>query len=437
MAKQSDFNSFLSNIEPSSTTKSYISSIQTNLRNYLKNHEVYKDIHEDTFLSGSYAKHTSIRPVTGDKKRDVDIVVVTNYSASKSSLEVLEELKNILIEKSIYETAEIQKHSVGIEMSGLSIDVVPVIVDENDDELYYIGDRDSGEWFITDPKGHKTWSTNVNKDNNNEYKPLVKVFKWWRRHNCPEDKKYPKGITLEKIIADNLGDSSLSTEDFLIATIQNIISSYKDDYVDEGVNPIIDDPSEKVENNDLLNGYSIDDFASFVEKLEEHATLLNEEGTSNETWRKILGTEFPKDSTTNNSLVLSNFQMCVQATHKQRPKWPMQRGGAAFVSVKVVNRYGEKIEYVNNGASLEKDCELYFQAFTGVKPPYIVAWQIVNTGYEARNADCLRGNFEQSDFGKYGKKEVTAYTGAHSVQCFVIKRGVCVARSKEFIINIR
>lgn len=111
----------------------------------MKNHEVYKDIHEDTFLSGSYAKHTSIRPVTGDKKRDVDIVVVTNNSASKSSLEVLEELKNILIEKSIYETAEIQKHSVGIEMSGLSIDVVPVIVDENDDELYYIGDRDSGE----------------------------------------------------------------------------------------------------------------------------------------------------------------------------------------------------------------------------------------------------------------------------------------------------
>lgn len=73
MAKQADFDAFLKNIEPSTTTVSYISSIQTNLRSYLKDHETYKHVHIDTFLSGSYAKHTSIRPVSGDKKRDVDI----------------------------------------------------------------------------------------------------------------------------------------------------------------------------------------------------------------------------------------------------------------------------------------------------------------------------------------------------------------------------
>ena len=50
MAKQADFNAFLSNIEPSATTVSYISSIQTNLRSYLKNHERYKNIHVDTFF---------------------------------------------------------------------------------------------------------------------------------------------------------------------------------------------------------------------------------------------------------------------------------------------------------------------------------------------------------------------------------------------------
>ena len=55
MAKQSDFNSFLKDIEPSTTTVSYISSIQTNLRDYLKSHESYKFVHTDTFLSGSYA----------------------------------------------------------------------------------------------------------------------------------------------------------------------------------------------------------------------------------------------------------------------------------------------------------------------------------------------------------------------------------------------
>ena len=122
MAKQADFNAFLSNIEPSKTTVSYISSIQTNLRSYLKNHKDYKNVHVDTFLSGSYAKHTSIRPVSGDKKRDVDIVVVTTYSAKDDACDVLEELKDVLLEKADYNTARVQHHSVGIEMGGISVD---------------------------------------------------------------------------------------------------------------------------------------------------------------------------------------------------------------------------------------------------------------------------------------------------------------------------
>lgn len=437
MAKQTDFNAFLSNIEPSPTTVAYISSIQTNLRSFLKNHKDYKDVHVDTFLSGSYAKHTSIRPAAGDKKRDVDIIVVTSYSSSKSSSEVLEELKDVLIQKKEYSTAIVQRHSVGIEMGSVSVDVVPVIADEDDDQLYYVGDSDTGNWTMTDPKGHKSWSTDVNKENNSEYKPLVKIIKWWRRVNCPEGTKYPKGITLEKIIADNLGDSSLSTEDFLIGTMQNIISAYKEDYSDQGKNPVIDDPSEKISGNDLLSGYSTDDFSAFIDKLDEHANLLNTEGTTNATWRKILGTQFPNSSQESNALASANLLMCVTAPHRQRPHWPMQRGGAAFIAARVTNSAGISIEYTNNGVPLEKDCSLHFRAITAIKPPYTVKWQIVNTGYEAQNAGCLRGYFEDSDEGPNGKREATSYAGSHSIQCFIIKRGICVARSKEFIINIR
>lgn len=122
MAKQADFNKFLTNIEPSKSTVEYISSVQNNLREYLETHEDYKYIHVETFLSGSYAKHTSIRPVLNDKKRDVDIVVVTNYSSQDSSIDVLEELRDVLLESDKYKTATIQSHSVGIELQGINID---------------------------------------------------------------------------------------------------------------------------------------------------------------------------------------------------------------------------------------------------------------------------------------------------------------------------
>lgn len=437
MAKQSDFNSFLSNIQPSKSTVEYISSIQKNMRKYLKEHSTYKNVHVDTFLSGSYAKNTSIRPVVGDNKRDVDIVVVTSYDCNKNSKEVLNELKDVLMEKETYSNATLQSHSVGVEMSGISVDVVPVIIDADDETLYCIGDSNTGEWILTDPKGHKEWSTEVNLSNNKEYKPLVKIFKWWRRNNCPEDIKYPKGITLEKIVADNLGDSSLSTEDFLIATMQNIISAYKEEYVENNVNPKVNDPSTKIDDNDLLAGYSEEDFSEFILKLEEHVKILNDEGVGNEVWRKILGNEFPSASSENNLYALACVQKCITAPHKQLPKWPIQRGSAAFISLKATDINGQTVEYENNGTPLEKNCSLIFRALTSVKQPYRVVWQIVNTGIEAENGGCLRGGFEESDIGTNGKREATAYTGSHSVQCFIIKRGVCVAKSKEFIINIR
>ena len=63
-------------------------------------------------------------------------------------------------------------------------------------------------------------------------------------------------------------------------------------------------------------------------------------------------------------------------------------------------------------------------------------WQVVNTGSEAAQNTCLRGGFEDSNKGQNCRIESTSYTGKHYVQCFVIKRGACVAKSKEFIINI-
>ena len=271
---------------------------------------------------------------------------------------------------------------------------MPVIVDDNDDSLYWIGDSEKGGWILTDPKGHKNWSTEVNKDNSGKYKPLVKIFKWWRRVDCPKDVRYPKGITLEKIVADNIGDASKSTEDLLIETIENIIGNYKTDYSDKGLVPFLQDPSDKTPDNDLLDGYSNNDFSDFIDLLVEHSDLLNNEGTGNDVWKKILGDEFPSEA---NKKSNKNALRCRLANHREKPYWPMSHGGAAFITLTVKNRYGETVEYNNNGD---------------------------------------RGGFEESDYGDYGKKESTTYTGSHSVQCFIIKKGICVAKSRDFIINI-
>ena len=434
MAKQKDFDSFISEIEPKKSTVDYVSSVQNNLRDYLRTHPTYFETHKDTFLSGSYAKHTCIRPAHDDKKRDVDIIVVTNHTQKDDSKEVLQELYEALVDSNRYETATIQHHSIGIEMGQVSIDVVPVIEDENDPDLYFIGDSENGGWELTDPKGHKTWSTEVNQDNNNEYKPLVKIIKWWRKEHCPANRKYPKGITLEKIIADNLGDSSSSTENFLIETMDNIISSYKEAYVDLGIMPVIYDPSDKNSQNNLLSGYTFEDFKAFIDKLVEHSNLLNDKGTTNDTWRTVLGNEFPKDSEAKS---VRNELICACASHRQKIPWSLSRGSAVIIALRAEDADGNLVPYESNGTPLEKDITLHFKALTAAKRPYTVMWQITNTGEEATKANCLRGDFYPSDEGTNGRRESTSYTGSHSVQCFVIKNRICVAKSRDFIINIR
>jgi hypothetical protein len=87
---------------------------------------------------------------------------------------------------------------------------------------------------------------------------------------------------------------------------------------------------------------------------------------------------------------------------------------------------------------LPKNSSLLFQAETDVPTPYTVHWQVVNTGLEAANANSLRGGFDVGlvEKGSIERKESTSYSGAHTIECFVVKNNYLVARSGAFIVNI-
>lgn len=426
MAKQKDFNEFLSNIEPSCSTVSYISSVQNNLRDYLENHPTYKDIYIQTFLSGSYAKHTSIRPKLYDGKRDVDIVVETSYDSTQNSISVIQEVHDILKEKEIYRNAKIQSHSIGIELKGIGIDVVPVIRSD-DGERYCIGSSSCNEWIITDPKGHISWSSEVNADNDMKYKPNVKMLKWWRRSNCPEDIKYPKGIALEKIIADNLPDQNLNTEEYLVGTMQSIVDTYKG-LVDAGIKPTIYDPC--ISENDLLAKYTFTDIEAFIQKLSEQVEILNQDGTRNETWRKILGEEFPKDSS---DLVTSSRRYVYNDTEQFiENMFPVHITSNLKIDCNVTQdgwRPFSLLQYLVTGGVLSHNKKLdFFIRSCDVLRPYNIYWKVRNVGEVAENRNCIRGQICKTDNDH--QIEHTNFYGPHFVECYIVKNGICVARDR-------
>lgn len=320
MAHSEDFISFLKDINPSKSTIQEASRLHTNLRNYLKAVEDYSDIYTDSYLSGSYAKQTFIRPKLDSDGCDIDIVVETNHTSDDLPSCVLSKLLRTLQKRKCYQNSRVQSHSVGIDMANFHIDIVPLI--KNQEGLMYIGSSRDETWSQTDPRKHISWSTQVNQEFEGNYKPLVKILKWWRRENCPDSIRFPKGITLEKMIADNLPDLGLPIEEQIMQTMANLATAYAEE-IEACSTPFIDDPA--LSGNDLAAKYQYSDFLHFTKKLDEHLSLLADKGTGNSIWKEILGKNFPsgKSAEKHVSIIASaSRKSALSVQHRQTLSYP-------------------------------------------------------------------------------------------------------------------
>jgi len=123
---------------------------------------------------------------------------------------------------------------------------------------------------------------------------------------------------------------------------------------------------------------------------------------------------------------------------KAEDRWPI----SLRYYVKITARYsrnGRWYLFQSGDRPLPKGCDLLFHADTNASAKFDVFWQVVNTGDEAQLNGDLRGQiFPAKTAGRGGltQKERTAYTGTHWIECFIVKDGVCIARSGEFVVNI-
>ena len=326
----------MADIEPSSTTKSNASEAHTNLRSYLAEHESYKYVRVRDFLSGSYRRNTAIRPRTKNgvaDRPDIDIIVVTNHTRADEPEDVIDELFQVLKER--YPTHRKQGRSVGVSTSFADMDVVPVIeeIDLSGSIVMYIPDRKREEWVRTNPAGHTTWTTEVNEQADERFKPLVKLFKWWRRENpwwddgaeSPERK--PKGFQLECITAECMNYTETQWAELFVQLLEAVKDKYAWHNFMGGV-PSISDPS--VPGNNVMSGVSSEVFKRFYDKVVEHAELgreaieLAEEDPDGdlERWRKIFGPRFPAPGSTKVDNAASNITPTVVPSFPDRKVVP-------------------------------------------------------------------------------------------------------------------
>ncbi len=298
MATQQQFLDFLGEIEPSPTTKSVCISAHTNLRGKLEKHETYKDIHANTYLSGSYARNTALRPrqTNGTVRRpDVDIIVVTNHTRYDLPSDVIAVLRKAV--KSLgYTEVEANRRSICVSLGSVEMDVVPVIPNPGEEGGWLIADKSEEQWLVTNPMGHNEWATKVNKKANGNFVRLVKLVKWWRRENLPHLRR-PKGFILETLVAEHMDYNESSYEELIAKFLEAVRYEYEWT-VQSGQVPYLEDPS--VPGNNVFSRVKPEEFKRFYDMADAHATLVRRAQRETDAdkalalWQRVFGDRFRK-----------------------------------------------------------------------------------------------------------------------------------------------
>ncbi len=374
------FADFLSDIRLTSTQNSESQRGHKVLRDRLHSDEDLKEITITSFLQGSYRRSTAVRP-SGEKRADVDIIVVTNLDRNKvTPHEALKKFEPF-VEKHYKGKWHYQGRSIGIELSYVDLDIVvtsaPSEVEESIlksasvisnitlEELYtgkydwrlnkswtepdfskgfsslneaskkepewkteplWIPDRDAGKWEQTHPLEQIRWSQGKNKLTNGFYVNVVKAVKWSRLVKMT-DLKYPKGYPIEHAIGDCCPNDIESLAEGVTKTFEAFVSNYQTYY---NMNIVPTFPDRGVPQHNVWKRITFDDFKKFFDYISHFAKIarqaMEEKSLRKQTekWREIFGDKFPlapddgNDSSDKNSLSSFSSRTAVSTPKPER-----------------------------------------------------------------------------------------------------------------------
>ena len=161
--------------------------------------------------------------------------------------------------------------------------------------------------------------------------------------------------------------------------------------------------------------------------------------TSLKLWREILGDDFGVAPTTVTKASAAHIgrarnteqdlERDLRIPHRIDPRYRVTLGA------RVLPLHGFRTyDLRKHGNVVGKYRTIRFSvAQCNVPAPYNVYWKVRNTGEEAIQADCIRGQIKPDD-GTRWRDEPTRYRGKHYVECYIVKNGVCVAVAHQSVV---
>ena len=219
-AIQTYFQDFLTNIRLPDSLKKALISAHTELREQLKSDDLTKDLLVESFLQGSYARSTCIKPAPG-KKVDVDVIVVTNIDHDTVSAQEAFAIITPFVKK-YYQNYEQQKRSIGISLPEVDMDLVITAAPSEEVKRAIECAGLSSAFTVDDLSGYQqSLLENYRLDSLERLIPLARI-KYWRYYlqQSGSEKLYSAQVLLDLVQNDCIlifkGQNCLTLKIFLI-----------------------------------------------------------------------------------------------------------------------------------------------------------------------------------------------------------------------------
>lgn len=243
-----------------------------------------------TFLTGSYDRHTKIKPL-----EDVDIFAVIKPGGAQAHYrnESPDTIVNALVEvldgafKHVEPCGMAARISVSDDDGQASFELVPAFTHSS--AGFEVPDPDRGRWIRTDPSVHATLTTAKNADCDGKWVPFAKMAKGWNRQ---AGRPVPQSFLLEVMAVTLVRAPFGRYQDEFTAFLGNVI--------DRADGPWPDPANLGPDVDELLTSYQrqqIRDAASTALASAEEAVYLEDNGqdrASVEKWREIFGERMPR-----------------------------------------------------------------------------------------------------------------------------------------------
>lgn len=348
------FREFMASIRPTEKQKEDWKKGSDTLRSRLAEDGTLGSQVVATFLQGSIRRSTAIRPL-GDKRPDVDVVVVTNIDWTNTSPDQAMNRFKPFLEKFYKGKWRPQGRSFGIELSHVDMDLVITALpmdqksrrvmeglyrsqaittlndleeqpdwklnrqwspqlsnslntlsspsqlnDEPEGEWkpnpLFLPDRDVGNWGRTHPIAQIQWTAAKNRACNGHYINIVRAMKWWRQTNADSLPKYPKGYPLEHMIGFTLENGTPSIAAGIVQVFEKMATQWA---IAAQYGPVPRLADHGVPEHDVLKRLSIEDFRAFHKATADAAVIAREALNcadaveSGKLWQRLFGGRFP------------------------------------------------------------------------------------------------------------------------------------------------